>query len=307
MSADGLVECIPNVSEGRDDRVLSRLVQCGESVSEVALLDLHRDPDHHRSVFTFVGQPPVIEDVLVAFVAEAKGLLDIRWHQGHHPRIGIVDVLPLVPMLGMTQEDCVHFGRALGCRIGNELEIPVFFYEAASQNPDRIRLEDIRRGGLESLSTRMKTDVSWRPDFGPDRLHPTAGALALGVRFFLIAFNVVLNSSDIRVADRIAKKVRTSGGGLPALKAIGVELSSRDVIQVSMNLTDYRITSLEEAFFAVEQEAARSGITIAESEVVGLVPEDAWEEGLDSTLKIQGWTPDKILETRLQQKYLFSQ
>ena len=307
MSKERLVECIPNVSEGCDSRVLSQLVRSLEGFSQVALLDLHRDPDHHRSVFTVVGEAPVMEDALLAFVAEVKGLVDIRRHHGHHPRVGIVDVLPLVPMGGMTQEDCIHMGRALGRRIGNELEIPVFFYEAASQNSDRFRLEEIRRGGIESLRHRMETDASWKPDFGPDRLHPTAGALALGVRFFLIAFNVVLQSSDIQVADRIAKKVRTSGGGLPALKAIGVELSSRHLVQVSMNLTDYRITSLADAFWAVEQEAVRHGVKVAESEVVGLIPEKAWEEGLDSTLKIQNWNPDQILETRLQQKYLFSQ
>lgn len=296
---DGLVECVPNVSEGRDSRKLSKLLSRLEGFSDVAVLDLHRDVDHHRSVFTIVGPPSTMQEALFAFVEESQQMLDIRQHQGEHPRIGIVDVVPFIPLPGVSQQECLRLCHRLGNRIGRELHIPVFLYGEASPHSERAGLEAIRQGGVRTLGTKMQSNSLWKPDFGPDHIHPESGALALGVRFFLVAFNVVLATHDMLVAKNIARTVRSSGGGLPELKAMGVNLHSRGVVQVSMNLTDFRVTSLKTAYRAVEKEANRYGVTILESEVVGLVPQAAWEEGLANDLKVRNWDFEKILENRL--------
>ena len=239
-----LVESVPNISEGRNQDVISMLAAGIQSIPSVALLDVHVDPDHHRSVFTIVGEPEAMGIALFRLVQESQRFIDIRQHQGEHPRIGVVDVVPWIPLQGVTMEDCVTYAQDLGERIGRELEIPVFLYEQAGKVFSRVRLEDIRKGGLPALGARMKTDSRWQPDYGPPIAHSTAGAMAVGARFFLIAFNVVLKSNDFAVASEIAKAIRTSSGGLPSLKAMGVSLTSRRLVQVSMNLTDYRETSM---------------------------------------------------------------
>ncbi len=296
---DALVECVPNVSEGRDSRKLSQLVSRLEGFSGVRVVDLHCDVDHHRSVFTIVGPPKTMEEAVFAFVKEAQRLLDLRDQQGVHPRIGVVDVVPFIPLPGVSQQECFGLCEKLGNRVGQELHIPVFLYEKASPHPERAGLEAIRQGGVRTLEQKIQSDPLWKPDFGPDHLHSKSGALVLGVRFFLIAFNVVLATRDLLVAKNIAKTVRSSGGGLPALKAMGVNLHSRGVVQVSMNLTDFRVTSLRTAYRAVEKEAIKYGAAILESEVVGLIPQAAWEEGLASDLKMTKWDSGKILENRL--------
>jgi len=238
---------------------------------------------------------------LFGLVRQAQQLIDIRQHQGEHPRIGAIDVVPWIPFQGVTMEDCVTFANELGARIGQELEIPVYLYEQAGKVPLRTKLEMVRRGGLLALGTRMKIEQDWHPDYGPAMIHPTAGALALGARFFLIAFNVVLKSNDLVMAGYIAKSIRTSSGGLPAVKAIGVPLVSRGLVQVSMNLTDYRETSLRRAFYRVCREAQRWEVEILESEMVGLVPRAAWDDKLSQDLKLRPMKSDPVIEYRLEQ------
>lgn len=303
---DRLVECVPNVSEGRDQAVLSKLVAGIQSVPNVALLDLHVDPDHHRSVLTIAGEPEAMVTTLFDLIRQAQHFIDLRTHQGEHPRIGAVDVVPWIPLRGVTMEECVASAKDLGRRVGQQLGIPVFLYEQAGVVPSRVRLEAIRRGGLSGLQERINHEAGWKPDFGPNVLHPTAGAVMIGARFFLIAFNVVLKSHDLQVARHIARTIRSSGGGLPALKAMGLYLPTRALVQVSMNLTDFRETSLRAAFHAVKRESYRLGVEILESEIVGLVPQAAWDEDLPSDLQLRNWAPDRILETRLAQEDLFS-
>lgn len=306
MAVDRLVESVPNVSEGRDQAVLSKLAAAVRSIPGVALLDLHVDPDHHRSVFTMAGEPEAMDTALFSLIRQAQQVIDLRTHLGRHPRIGAVDVVPWIPLCGVTMDECASYAKNLSERVGQELGIPVFLYEQAGVVPSRIRLEAIRRGELSGLQERMNHETGWKPDFGPNVLHPTAGAIVIGARFFLIAFNVVLMSRDIHVARHIAGTIRSSGGGLPALKAMGVYLPSRELVQVSMNLTDFRETSLRAAFQAVERESRRLGVDILDSEIVGLVPQAAWDEDLPGDLHLRDWAPDRILETRLAQEDLFS-
>ncbi len=301
-----LVESVPNVSEGRDQTVLSKLAAGIQAVHGVALLDLHVDPDHHRSVFTMAGEPEAMATALFHLIRQAKDFVDLRTHHGQHPRIGAVDVVPWIPLHGVTMEECAGYAKTLGGRVGHELGIPVFLYEQAGVVASRARLEAIRRGGLSGLQERMNREAVWKPDFGPNVLHPTAGAVAIGARFFLIAFNVVLRSQDLQAARHIAGAIRSSGGGLAALKAMGVHLPTRGLVQVSMNLTDFRVTSLRAAFQAVERESHLLGVEILESEIVGLVPQGAWDADLPKDLKLRNWAPDRILETRLVGEDLFS-
>jgi len=303
---DRLVECVPNVSEGLNQALLARLAERTQSVPNVVLLDLHVDPDHHRSVFTLAGEPKAMTNALFQLIQEARHGIDLRTHYGQHPRIGAVDVVPWIPLCGLTMEECAGYAKDLGRRVGQELGIPVFLYEQAAVVPSRGRLEVIRRGGLSGLQERINQETDWKPDFGPNYLHPTAGAVVIGARFFLIAFNVVLKSRDIQVARQVAGTIRSSGGGLPALKAMGVPLPSRGLVQVSMNLTDFRQTSLRTAFQAVERESYRLGAGIVESEIVGLVPQAAWDDNLPGDLQLRNWAPDRILETRLMKVDLFS-
>lgn len=302
---DRLVECVPNVSEGQDKAVLALLTERIQSVPNVALLDLHVDPDHHRSVFTLAGRPEAMATALFQVIREAQQDIDLRTHHGQHPRIGAVDVVPWIPLRGVTMEECAGYAKDLGRRVGQELGIPVFLYEQAAIVPSRARLDVIRRGGLSGLQERMDQEPEWKPDFGPNVLHPTAGAVAIGARFFLIAFNVILKSQDVQVARRIARTIRSSGGGLPALKAMGVTLSSKGLVQVSMNLMDFRQTSLRGAFYAVERESHRLGVEIQESEIVGLVPQESWDAALVADLQLKSWNPEGVLEVACRKYHLF--
>ncbi|MDH5426586.1 MAG: glutamate formimidoyltransferase [Nitrospirota bacterium] len=300
-----LVESVPNISEGRDQAIIGKLVAGVQSIPSVALLDVHVDPDHHRSVFTMVGEPAAMDTALFGLVRQAQQLIDLNQHQGEHPRIGAVDVVPWIPLQGVTMDDCVIYANDLGARIGQELEIPVYLYEQAGRVSKRAKLEMVRRGGLLALGRRMTIDQDWQPDYGPAVIHPTAGAMAVGARFFLIAFNVVLQSNNLALAQSIATSIRTSNGGLPALKAMGVPLGSRGLVQVSMNLTDYRKTSLRRAFYRVCREALRWEVEIAESEIVGLVPQAAWDETLTHDLKLRLMKSDPVIEYRLEQSPVF--
>ncbi len=296
-----IVESVPNISEGRDHALIAKLSQGIQSVPSVALLDVHSDPDHHRSVFTMVGEPEAMSAALFGLVHQAQQLIDVRQHRGEHPRIGVVDVVPWIPLQGVSMDECVAYSKKLGERVGQELEIPVFLYEEASVRSSRVRLEVIRRGGLAALGTRMNTQRDWRPEYGPSVIHPTAGAIVTGARFFLIAFNVVLDSRDVNVAHSIAKSIRSSSGGLPSVKAMGVPLPSRKLVQVSMNLTDYRNTSLRRAYQEVEQAASRYNTKILESEIVGLVPQAAWDQDMSHDLKLHSKERDFILESCIRE------
>jgi glutamate formiminotransferase/glutamate formiminotransferase/formiminotetrahydrofolate cyclodeaminase len=299
MSMDRIVECVPNFSEGRNPDTVGALVAAIRTVKDVFLLDQEMDHDHHRAVLTFAGSPRGVAEAAFQVTRAATGLIDLRRHQGGHPRIGATDVVPFVPIRGVTMDDCVALAREVGRRIGSELNIPVFLYERAATAPHRTNLEAIRKGGLEGLTARMRDDPAWQPDFGPRAPHPTAGATVVGARAPLIAFNVNLNTGDLETAKAIAKKVRFSGGGLPYVKAIGVELASRRLVQVSMNLTNFEETPIHVAFEAVKAEAEMRGVQVAGSEIVGLVPQQALLHAAQRFLALEQFDPNQVLETRL--------
>lgn len=294
-----VIECVPNFSEGRNPDVIQALVALVRSVPGVALLDESHDTDHHRSVVTFAGRPYAVAEVAFQMARLASQLIDLRSHHGEHPRVGATDVMPFVPIREVSMQDCVQLARMVGQRIGNELKIPVFLYEQAAARPERVQLEWIRNGGLKGLADRMAADPAWVPDFGPKQLHPTAGATIVGARWPLIAFNVNLKSGDLLVAKAIAKAVRQSSGGLPSVKAIGVELRSQGLVQVSMNLTNYEETSLQVAFTAVEREAAARGVEVAGTEIIGLVPEQCLIDTAQRALRLDRFEGRQVLEMRL--------
>jgi len=297
---NALVECVPNFSEGRNTETVERLARAIESVETACVLDTHLDPDHNRSVITFVAAPEKIVDAAVTVVGLATQLIDMRLHRGVHPRLGATDVLPFVPIRGVTMDDCVEFAHQAGRRIAGELGIPVFFYERAALKTDRVNLEDVRRGALELLREQIAVEPARAPDVGPLTVHESAGAIAVGARPFLIAFNVNLNTRDVLVARAIARVVRARHGGLPFVKALGFELSSRGLVQVSMNLVNYEATGMTQAYEAVRDEAARLGVEIFSTEIVGLVPENALDREAEYFKKLENLTADKILENRLR-------
>lgn len=297
---DRIVECVPNFSEGRNQATVLALVNAVESVSGVWLLDQTMDRDHHRSVLSFAGEPDAVAEAAFRAIRVATDLIDLRRHEGVHPRIGATDVVPFVPVRGATIQDCIHLAKRLGQRVGTELEIPVFLYEQAATHRDHAPLESVRRGGLQGLALRMASDPDWTPDFGPPHLHKTAGAMVIGARPPLIAFNVNLRSTDLALARSIAKDIRQSNGGLPHLKAIGVKLASRQMVQVSMNLTDYIITPVHVAFEAVRARAAAQGVVVAGSEMIGLVPQAALVQVATHSLALEQFDVTQVLETRLE-------
>jgi glutamate formiminotransferase/glutamate formiminotransferase/formiminotetrahydrofolate cyclodeaminase len=295
-----LVECVPNFSEGRNTETVARLARAIESFETACVLDTHLDPDHNRSVITFVAAPHKIVDAAVAVVKLSTRLIDMRLHRGVHPRLGATDVLPFVPIRGVAMEDCVALAHTAGQRIADELAIPVFFYERAALKADRVNLEDVRRGALELLREQIAVEPGRAPDVGPLTVHESAGAIAVGARPFLIAFNVNLNTRDVLVARAIARVVRARHGGLPFVKALGFELSSRGLVQVSMNLVNYEATGMTQAYEAVRAEAARLGVEIFSTEIVGLVPEKALDREAEYFKKLENLAADKILENRLK-------
>jgi glutamate formiminotransferase/glutamate formiminotransferase/formiminotetrahydrofolate cyclodeaminase len=299
--SDRIVECVPNFSEGRNADTLRALVDAVRAVSGVALLDQTMDADHHRAVLTFAGAPDAAAEAAFQAVKAASARIDLRRHQGEHPRIGATDVVPFVPLRGVTMRDCIELANTVGRRIGGELNIPVFLYEQATTRPDHARLETIRLGGLAGLAHRMETNPEWMPDFGPPRLHPTAGATVVGARLILVAFNVNLGTDDLDIARAIAKAVRQSNGGLAHVKAMGIRLASRKQAQVAMNLVNIDETPVHVAFEAVRREAERRGVRVAGSELIGLVPRQAVEQARTAGIRIDSFDPAKILETRLEQ------
>src|SRR5919201_2529406 len=286
-----LVECVPNFSEGRDQTTIDALRSALTAVPGVRLLDVQTDTSHNRSVFTFVSPPAAAVDAALAAMRVATARIDLTKHSGEHPRMGATDVVPFVPISGVTMDDCVALARQLGERVAKELEIPVFLYARAATRPDRVLLPDVRKGEFESKRGRML-----EPDFGPNRVHPTAGATAIGARPFLVAFNVYLDSQEIAIAKEIAKQIRTSSGGLPGVQASGFIVDG--LAQVSMNLLDIDITSPAVAFNAIKARAEKHGVAIQKSEIVGLIPERALIGAAESMLKLSN-ARDHVLETKI--------
>jgi glutamate formiminotransferase len=290
-----LIECIPNFSEGRRAEVIAALVAAVRSAA-VHLLDVSSDADHNRTVITFAGEPDAVVEAAFRSIQTAARLIDLEQHRGEHPRIGAADVVPFVPLQNATLSDCVALAHRLGARVGAELGLPVYYYEAAALRPERVNLADVRRGGYEVLKQALPADPARLPDAGPARVG-TAGAVAIGARLPLIAFNIMLDTADVEIGHAIAVAVRSSSGGLPYVKALGLQVNGR--AQVSMNVIDYRRTSLYTIMESVRAEAARHGVTVAGSEIVGLVPRAAL---IDTALAYLGLPPEAatlILEDRL--------
>ncbi len=294
-----IVECIPNFSEGRDAQKIALIASAISSVDGVAVLDRTMDADHNRSVITFAGEPEGVLLAAIRAAATAIELIDLNQHDGEHPRMGALDVLPFVPIKNVTMEECVELARKAGARIADELDIPVYLYEQAATRPDRIDLANVRRGEFESIREEILFHPDRKPDFGPRQIHPTAGAMAVGARNPLIAFNINLATEDLTVAKKIAKAVRGSSGGLQNVKALAMQLKNRRRVQVSMNLVNYESTPIFRAFDMVKREAERYGIAIAGTEIVGLVPQSALNASSEFYLQLENFSDDLVLENRL--------
>ncbi|HHY32881.1 MAG TPA: glutamate formimidoyltransferase [Firmicutes bacterium] len=293
-----IVECVPNFSEGRRPEVVREIVAAVESVPGVQLLDYSSDSNHNRSVLTFIGEPAPVKEAAFRAIAKAAELINMEEHRGEHPRIGATDVVPFVPVLGVTMADCVALARELGAEVAEKLRIPVYLYEEAATRPDRRNLADIRRGEYEGLKKEIHLPER-RPDFGDPVMHPTAGATVIGAREFLIAYNINLGTPDVSIAKKIARAVRASSGGLMYVKALGIKLEDRNLAQVSMNLTNFKKTPMHVVFNLVKSEAERYGVPIVGSEIVGLVPLDALLAAAEHYLRIENFGRKQVLETRV--------
>ncbi len=295
-----IVECVPNVSEGRNQETIRALAAALERVSEIKLLDVESDPDHNRSVFTFAGTPEGVKAAVMALFAAALPRIDLRKHRGEHPRMGAVDVVPFVPVRGVTMEDCVILSREVGQGIWERFQVPVYLYANSATRPEREDLAAIRKGEFEGFFEKIK-DPAWAPDFGEPEVHPTAGVVAVGAREFLIAYNVYLNTDDVRIAKAIARAIRGSSGGLRYVKALGFEIKERGLVQVSMNLTNYKKTPIPRVLELIRREAARYGVSVVESEIVGLVPQGALDQVVEYYLQLPRLEPQMVFERRLEE------
>jgi glutamate formiminotransferase len=295
-----VIECVPNLSEGRDPNTVERIADVVRSEG-CRVLDIHTDVDHNRAVLTIVGEPGDVVRGMISMVEAAIPLIDIHRHEGAHPRIGAVDVVPFVPLESSSLAQCVTAAKDAGAAIGEVLGIPVYLYEAAATRPEFRNLADVRRGGLRGLAERVE-DGERGPDFGPAHAHPTAGAVAVGARKFLVAYNVNLETDNLEVARTIASTIRAASDGLPGAKALGIPLHSRGLVQVSMNLTDVEATSVVEAFDRVAELAARHGIRVLESEIVGLAPRVALREATTEKLLLTRDLADVVLEERIEER-----
>ena len=294
-----LIECVPNVSEGRRTEVVDRLLQAIERVPGARLLDRSSDAAHNRSVITMAGEPAALKAAVLALFEIAVAEIDLRIHTGEHPRLGAVDVVPFIPIEGATMDDCVRLAQETGADVARRFNVPVYLYEEAATNPGRKNLADIRRGQFEGLAAKM-AQPEWAPDYGPPAPHPSAGATVIGARMPLIAYNINLDTDRLDVAKKIAATVRFSSGGLPHVKAMGVALEDRGIVQVSMNLTNYQETPILRVFDAVKTEAERHGVAVLESEIVGLVPAAALVDNSERYLQLNSFTRSQILEERLR-------
>lgn len=295
-----IVECVPNFSEGRRTEVIEKIVGVAKDSPGVKLLDYSSDPDHNRSVVSLVGAPEAVEECAFRLTEAASLLIDLNGHKGGHPRMGAMDVVPFIPISGVTMDDCVYIARRLGERVGRELQIPVYYYEFAATRPERKSLADVRRGEFEGLKAAINTPGR-EPDAGPGEIHPTAGAVAIGARRPLIAYNVNLNTSDLQLAKDIAKAIRASGGGFVNVRAMGLLLKDRNIAQVSMNLVNYVDTPIYRVNEFIRAEAARRGVSILGTEIVGLLPVDALLESAAYYLQLENFERRQALEIRMME------
>ena len=293
-----IIECVPNFSEGRDPTKIEKIVEPFRGKDTVKLLDYQRDEDHNRSVVTLVGEPDGLKEAVIEAVGVAIEVIDMRTHQGQHPRMGAVDVVPFIPVRNIDVKETVTYSQQVAKEISKRYRLPVFLYEASATRPERQNLAAIRKGQFEGMSDKLK-NPDWQPDFGPSKIHPSAGVTAVGARMPLVAYNVNLNTDQLEIADSIAKKVRHIGGGLRYCKAMGVELTDRGMVQVSMNMTDYTKTALYRVFELIRTEARRYGVNIAGSEIVGLVPMEALVDSAAYYLGLENFSMEQVLEARL--------
>ncbi|HXQ91361.1 MAG TPA: glutamate formimidoyltransferase [Nitrososphaerales archaeon] len=294
-----IVECVPNFSEGRRKEVIDEILRAAKLVREVTVLDCESDANHNRMVLTFVGPPNAVREAALLSSAKAIELIDLTKHNGEHPRMGAVDVVPFVPLKEVSMDDCIKLAREFAQEFSARFSVPVFLYENAATREDRRNLADVRQGQFEGLRELIGTDPAKKPDFGPEKIHPTAGATAVGARPILIAYNVNLESDDLSIAKRIAKRIRERDGGFPAVKALGFQLKDRSLVQVSMNLTDYTRTSMHTVFDAISQYAKEYGVKILESEIVGLVPQEAITLASVHYLSLSNFNSNQIIENRI--------
>ena len=295
-----LIECIPNISEGQRPDVVSRIAAGIGHVGGVRLLDVQSDATHHRSVLTFVGDRGPLKAAVLQLYEDAVAAIDLRSHRGEHPRLGAVDVCPFVPIEGVTLQECVELAREVGAEVAARFGLPVFLYEEAATSAARRNLEDIRRGEFEGLAAKLQ-QPEWTPDFGPTVPHLSAGATVIGARMPLIAYNINLATDRLDVAKKIAAAIRMSGGGFRFVKAMGIALEDRGIVQVSMNLTNFEKTPIFRVFETVKREAARYGVSVLDSEIVGLVPAAALTGTAAFYLQLEGFKPEQVLEARLRE------
>ena len=298
MSWTKIMECVPNFSEGRDLKKIDQIVNPFRGKEGVKLLDYSNDEDHNRLVVTVVGEPEALKNAVIEAIGVAVKLIDLNHHQGQHPRMGAVDVVPFIPIKGCTMDDAIALSKEVGQRVAEAYSLPVFLYEKSASAPHRENLAAIRKGEFEGMAEKIH-QPEWHPDFGPEERHPTAGTVAIGARMPLVAYNVNLNTPSLEIAHTIAKKVRFIGGGLRFCKAMGVELKDRGITQVSMNLTDYSKTAIYRVFEAIKTECRRFGVNVIGSEVIGLVPMQALIDCAEYYLQIENFSSDQVLESYL--------
>ncbi|WP_371371702.1 glutamate formimidoyltransferase [Sporomusa aerivorans] len=294
-----LVECVPNFSEGRRPEVIAAIVNEVKNVQGVTLLNVNSDASHNRTVVTFVGEPQAAKLAAFNACAKAAELIDMEQHQGEHPRVGATDVIPFIPVSDVSMEECVALANELGREIGEKLNIPVYLYEAAAKTAARVKLPDVRKGEYEGLKTAIATPER-QPDYGPARMHPSAGASVVGARQFLIAYNINLSTSDVNIAKKIATSIREAKGGYKYCRAMGVMIEERNMAQVTINMVDYTGTPLHRVFETVKSEAARYGVNVIGSEIVGMVPLQALIDTADFYLRLEGFERRQVLEENLK-------
>ena len=295
-----IIECVPNFSEGRDPGRIDKIVESFRGKKDVKLLDYQHDEDHNRMVVTVIGEPDALKDAIISVVGAAIDVIDLRKHEGQHPRMGAVDVVPFIPIKNVTMDEAIEFSKEVAENVSKKYNLPVFLYEKSAIRPERQNLADIRKGQFEGMDEKLRLP-EWKPDFGPSKVHPTAGATAIGARMPLIAFNVNLDTNNLEVADSIAKKVRHIGGGLRYCKAIGVNLKDQGIVQVSMNMTDFTKTSLYTAFELIRIEARRFGASIVGSEIIGLLPLEALVDTAIYYLGMENFSMNQVLEYRIME------
>ncbi len=294
-----MFECVPNYSEGRDADKIEKIVDCFRGVKGVKLLDYSSDSDHNRSVVTVIGEREPLKAAVVASIGKALELIDLNVHTGQHPRVGAVDVVPFIPLRGATMEEADALAKEVAREAAEKCSLPVFLYEQSASAPHRVNLADVRKGQFEGMAEKMKDRAMWAPDFGPETIHPTGGATAIGARAPLVAFNVNLSTDNMDIARSIVHAVRHIDGGFRYCKALPVELKERGIVQVSMNLTDYRKTAIYRVVEAIRTECRRYGVSIVGSELVGLIPMQALTDCAEYYLQLENFSPDQVLESRM--------